>query len=375
MVYLNNAATSYRKAPGVAEAVAEAVAAMPELAGRAALDDGGPVQCCRMRLAELLGVSDPTRVVLGSGATHALNLALLGLGERRARRAVTTVTEHNSVLRPLYHMRERHGTAIALVGLDEAGGVDVAAFERALEGGATLAAVNHASNVTGRVNDVARLFALAHQAGAITLLDASQSLGHVPVHPEELGADLVAFTGHKALLGPAGTGGLYVAPHIDLEPVIVGGTGVRGALTYHPPEMPVRLEAGTPNLPGLAGLAVALEWLAHQPVEVFERAARAAESIRQRVRDLPRIRLLDGATGVDRMPVVSVTLDGWDADEAGFALASSFGILSRTGLHCSPLIHQALGTWPKGTVRLSPSVFTTDDETDAAVDALARLVG
>jgi len=375
VIYLNNAATSYPKAPGVVDAVRSALTDAPGPPGRTAAEDRSTLDECRDLIAEQLAVRDPHRIVLTPGSTYSINLALWGLGLRAAHRVVTTVTEHNSVLRPLYHLRERHGTSIAIVGLGADGALDMDRFKTALESGATLVAANHASNVTGRVNDVACLFSMAHEAGAVTLLDASQSLGHVPVHPEELGADLVAFTGHKGLLGPPGTGGLYVDPNLDLEPMLVGGTGVRSDLMLHPADMPTRLEAGTPNLPGFAGLAAALRWTAGPERQGPAVASAMAERLRDGLRTLRGVRLVDDDSRAQRVPVVSFVVDGWSVDEAGYALACSFGVQCRSGLHCAPLIHQALGTWPHGTVRLSPSAFTTTEEIARAVEAVARLAG
>ena len=210
---------------------------------------------CRRRIADLLGVPDPRRIVLTTSATHALNLAIHGLALHADAVVITTVTEHNSILRPLFLIERNRRIRIITIGLDATGGLDSVAFERALSERPSLVAINHASNVTGRINCVERLFAIAKDAGAVTLLDASQTLGQIPVLPLEIGADLVAFPGHKGLHGPAGTGALYVSPRVELEPMMVGGTGHFSESRSHPQDMPARLEAGTPNGPGLAGLA------------------------------------------------------------------------------------------------------------------------
>lgn len=372
-VYLNNAATAYPRAPGVAEAVRTCLEQMPGAPGRTAGRADDHLTTCRHRLARLLAISDPTRIVTTQHATHALNLAIFGLGLRRGDSVVTTVTEHNSVLRPLAHLAEYHGVRLDVVGLHANGAIDEAAFDRCLDRRPRLVALNHASNVTGRVNPVQALFERSRQAGARTLVDASQSFGHVPVHPEALGADLLAMTGHKGPRGCPGVGALYVAPGIDLDQVLVGGTGVRSDRRLHPSDMPTRLEAGTPNMPALAGFAAALSWLeAHGPA-FAARAHRAADAIRDGLRANAQVTLIDDAPGVERTPVVSFRLHAWSVEEAGFVLEESFGIACRTGLHCAPLVHEALGTAPEGTIRMSPSGATTDDDVAYALDAIQKV--
>lgn len=328
---------------------------------------------CRKRIAYLLAVPDPARVVLTAGATHALNLAIHGLGLREQAVVITTVTEHNSVLRPLF-LLERQGQArLMIVGLDATDSLDNAAFERALCGRPALVAINHASNVTGRVNPVGSWFGRAKQAGAVTLLDASQTAGHIPVHPLKMGADLVVFPGHKGLHGPAGTGALYVAPNIDLEQFLVGGTGRHSQSRWHPAEMPERLEAGTPNTPGLAGLAAALAWHDRHGEEFRRQTSYASRRLREGLRSLSKLRLLDDQAGVEYLNLVSFHVRGWEVEETGLALRESFGIACRTGLHCAPLMHEAMGCLDQGTVRLSASGFNSEPEIQSAIDALAML--
>ena len=372
-VYLNNAATAWPRAPGVADAVADALSTVPAHPGRAGGRATDVLTECRCRLAGLLEVEDPTRIILTVNATHALNLAIGGLAMGRGAHVVTTVTEHNSVLRPIHHLRKRRGLRVTVVKLGADGGLDAEAFERALGEEPALVAVNHASNVTGRVNDVGTLFEKAKSAGAITLLDASQSLGHVPVAPTALQADLVAFTGHKGLLGPPGTGGLYVAPGIELGQVLVGGTGVRSDLEMHPPEMPTRLEAGTPNVPALAGLAAALRWLELNGESHGQRESYLADRLRRALQELPGVTVFDRSGGVSRIGVVSFRLAGWDVEDVGVALEESFGVVCRTGLHCAPLIHEAIGSAPAGTVRFSVSGFNTERDLDVGIGAVEQM--
>ena len=387
-IYLNNAAEGWPKAPGVAAAVARAMEQPPFSPGRVAGHAAAPAAECRQRIANLLGVPDPRRVVLSASATHALNLAIHGLlthglladglgTHSSARRSpavvITTVTEHNSVLRPLFLMERKQQARIITVGLDASGCLDSAAFERALSERPRLVAINHASNVTGRINCVERWFALAKDAGAVTLLDASQTVGHIPVLPSKLSADLVAFPGHKGLHGPAGTGALYVAPEVDLEQIVVGGSGQNSQSRSHPADMPERLEAGTANGPGLAGLAAALAWHAVNGEDFRQREKQAGRCLRDGLRSIPKVRLFDDAPEWERLSLVPFLVQGWPVDEVGLTLLESFGIVCRTGLHCAPLMHEAIGTMAEGTIRLSASGFNTDVEVQTAVASVARL--
>ena len=278
MAYLNNAAEGWPQAPGVSQAVCEALEGLPQGAGRGAGEEEDPIEQARRTLADWLGLSDPTRIVFAGSATVALNMAILGLPPERFRHVVTTVTEHNSVLRPLHDALARYGGRLSLVGLDGSGALDLEAFQRALEQGPTLVAINHASNVTGQINPIQPLLASARAAGAVTLVDASQSAGYLELSPEEQFMDLMAFGGQKGLHGPPGVGVLYVSPRVELQPLFSGGTGVESELLRQPPRMPLRLEAGTPNTPAVLGLQAAVRWRASQG-EVF--AARAAEAGRR----------------------------------------------------------------------------------------------
>ncbi len=369
--YLNNAATSWPKAPGVAEAVAEAIREAPSDPARSVAVTADVMAECRQKIAALLDVDHPNRIVLTNNATHALNLAIFGLRLPVGAKVVTTVTEHNSVLRPLNHLAERKGLQINFVGSDSTGKLDCDQFDRIVSEGAHLVVMNHISNVTGQVNDVAWFFEKAKSVGAVTVLDAAQSLGCIKVHPKELKADLVAFTGHKCLFGPQGTGGLYVAPHIDLEHLIVGGTGVRSDLPFHPDDMPTRLEAGTPNLPAFAGLAAALRWHEKQSLEMSSRSGYLAKMLRELLSEISGVKLYGRENACSG--VVSFKLDGWCVEETGYVLNQSFGIVCRAGLHCAPLIHKYIGSAPEGTVRFSISGFNSEDDIIAAAHAVRRL--
>jgi len=372
-IYLNNSASAWPPAPGVIAAVASALEHLPVQPGRGESSGADVVAECRQRLANLLGARSPERVAFTPSATHALNLAILGLGLKRGDHVITSVTEHNSVLRPLARLADGIGIRVTVVGLDEHGDLDAGAFGLALQDSPRLVVLNHASNVTGRVNAVSALFHKAKAAAAVTLLDASQSLGHWPVNAPELGADMVSFTGHKGLRGPVGTGGLYVAEHVELEQVMVGGTGVRSDLRLHPSEMPIRLEAGTSNVPALAGLNAALLWRETDGPAFLEQENRLALDLREGLRAIGGVRLFDDVPGATRLGLVSFRVDGWEVEDTGYALDQSYGIACRTGLHCAPLLHAAIGSAPTGTVRFSPSGATTEEEIAHALEAVRRL--
>lgn len=372
MVYLNNAATSWPKAPGVAEAVRQALETPAVEPGRGGARGPDPVRVCREGLARLLGVPDPARIVFTASATASLNAALEGLRLAPGSLVVTTAAEHNSVLRPLERLRRKCGVTVEIVPLTPDGELDEEMLDRVVERGPRLVAITHASNVTGRVYPVARWFAKARAAGALTLLDASQSLGYAGVRPLQLGADLVAFTGHKGLLGPAGTGGLWVSPGLELGHWMVGGTGTRSDLVSHPEEMPARMEAGTPNLPGLAGLAAAVGWLERHGEGWRAGARRMEEALRGELGALRGVRILGGG-GPERAAALSFRIAGWSVEEAGHALEASFGVACRAGLHCAPLIHRWIGSAPEGTIRFSVSGFTTPEDVRAAAAAVREL--
>jgi len=281
--------------------------------------------------------------------------------------------EHNSMLRPLSRLEDMQGLRLTVIGLTPEGNLDENAFEQAIARGPRLVAINHASNVTGQVMPVAALFKQAHRAGAVTLLDASQSLGHIPVNAEALNADIIAFTGHKGLRGPAGIGGLYVRKGLELEQVIVGGTGVRSDLRLHPGEMPTRLEAGTPNMPAMAGLNAALCWIEEHGAACEAAASVRTAQLRAGLKSISGVRLFGQREGEPAIGVVSFRILGWPVEEAGYVLTESFGIVCRTGLHCAPLIHSAIGSAPDGTLRFSPSGATTEQEIAETIDAVKRM--
>ncbi len=379
MIYLDNAATTMRKPQEVMDAV---VAAMGSLgnAGRGAsagaLDAGRVVLRCREAMARLLGCPRADHVCFSANATAALNAALSGLvgpGER----VVTTVLEHNSVLRPLARLADERGVDVAYVGCDTHGFLDMDELERLVTPGTCLVAVTHGSNVTGNLVDVARVARIAHAAGALCVVDASQTAGTMPIDMSEMGLDVVCFTGHKTLMGPQGTGGMAVAEGADVRPWAEGGSGVRSFDRRQPSEWPTRMEAGTLNAHGLAGLAAGIAFIEKNggPAAVGAYEHALARRLWEGVHDVPGVTVYGGwPVAPERCgSIVALNVDGLDSAEVADALSSGWGIACRAGAHCAPLMHRALGTERQGIVRLSCGWFNTEDEIDTTVAAVRAI--
>ena len=376
MIYLDNAATTMRKPQEVVDAVAAALGSLGN-AGRGAsagaLDAGRVVLRCREAVAALLGCPRADHVCFSANSTAALNAALSGLvgpGER----VVTTVLEHNSVLRPLARLADERGVEVAYAGCDAHGFLDMDELERLVCPGTRLVAVTHGSNVTGNLVDVARVAEMAHAAGALCLVDASQTAGSVPLDMAAMGLDVVCFTGHKGLMGPQGTGGMAVAEGVDVRPWAEGGSGVHSFERRHPLEWPTRLEAGTLNAHGLAGLAAGIAFIEKNggPSAIGAREHALARRLYEGVDDTPGVTVYGGwSVAPERCgSIVALNVDGLDSAEVADALASGWGIACRAGAHCAPLMHRALGTERQGIVRLSCGWFNTEEEIDVAAAAI-----
>jgi cysteine desulfurase/selenocysteine lyase len=379
VVYLDNAATSFPKPPQVAEAMAEFLghrAGNPGRSGHAlAVAAQAAVADVRRLLASFLGAPDPNRVVFALNATDALNTALWGL-LRPGDRVVTTGLEHNAVIRPLAALAER-GVAVARVPCSADGTLDLDDLARALAAAPTrLVAMTHASNVCGTLLPVAEAAELAHRHGAHLLVDAAQTAGVLAIDVVALGVDLLAFPGHKGLLGPTGTGGLYVAPGVHLAPLRQGGTGTRSEEERQPEALPEALEAGTVNTVGIVGLGAALRVLRERGLaQVRAHESAIAARLLAGLSDIRGVRVHGTRDPRRQVAVVSVTVEGWEPLDLGAALDASFGVAVRPGLHCAPVAHRTLGTFPRGTVRLSPGFFTTDEDVDQALAAVRALAG
>lgn len=375
MIYLDNAASSHPKPPAVYEAADRALrlGANPGRSGhRAALEAARVVLEAREAVGELLGVPDASRVIFTLNGTHALNLALKGV-LRPGDHAVSTRMEHNSVVRPLAAL-ERRGVAVTWVEGRPDGTVPVGALERALRPETRLVALCHASNVSGTLQDAEAVGNLCRRKGILFLLDAAQTLGAMPLDARRLGVHLLAAPGHKGLLGPQGTGLLYVAPEVAVEPLSEGGTGSQSEERSMPEEMPEALEAGTLNTPGLAGLAAGVEYLRERGVASIRRAEEEILGyLLPELAALPGLVLYGPRELGRRVAVVSFNLEGRDGAHVGFALDELYGIAVRVGLHCAPDAHKTLGSFPAGSVRASFGPYNTLADAEALVRAVREL--
>lgn len=376
MIYLDNAATTLRKPPGVARAVVRAMESCGN-GGRGAhegaLSAARAVYETREKIAALLGCPRADHVAFTANSTQALNIAisgLLGPGDH----ILSTDLEHNSVLRPLYRLREA-GAAVDFVPAP-GGRLDYSGFERLLRPETKAVVCTHASNLTGDAVDIGFVGRFAAEHGLLFILDASQTAGVLPVDMTEQSIDVVCFTGHKSLMGPQGTGGLCVREGLDIRPFAVGGTGVQSYSERQPPEYPTRLEAGTLNSHGLAGLGAALDFLNQTGTEaIHAHEDGLSRRFYRAVADLPGVRVYGDFTAKARAPIVTLNIGNLDSGEVSDELAERFGIATRSGAHCAPRLHRALGTEEQGAVRFSWSWFNTEDETDQAAEAVRVLAG
>jgi cysteine desulfurase / selenocysteine lyase len=379
MIYLDSAATSWPKPPVVLDTMTEYLREAGGNPGRSghrlSVAAARYVYDTREALAELFHAPDPLRIVLCLNVTHALNLALLGLlapGDR----VITTGMEHNSVMRPLRQL-ERDGVVVTVVGCRPDGSLDLEAMRQAVTPGVRLVVVTHASNVVGTILPIEEIARIAHQAGALLLVDAAQTAGAFPIDVMEADIDLLAFTGHKGLQGPPGTGGLIIGSGVDihqLDPLMRGGTGSRSESQEQPVDLPDKYESGTQNCPGIAGLGAGVRWILDRSVAAVR--AYELEMTAALVNGLRSVKgvTVYGTTDPSRsVAVVSCRVDGHRVSEVGLRLDDEFGILCRVGLHCSPAAHQTIGTFPEGTIRLAPGVLTTMQDIEATVDAMARV--
>lgn len=376
-VYFDHAATSWPKAPGVAEEMQRALQELGGNPGRGAyhmaVDTARAIHTVRREVASLLGVSDPKDLLFQPGCTQALNLVLFGLlspGDR----VVACPAEHNAVARPLNVLASR-GVDLVFADVDDGGYVDPDAVQALVAQAPTRAVIcQHAGNVTGAVQPVADLADIAHEHGALMLVDGAQAGGHLPIDLGTLSADAWACSGHKGLLGPQGVGILYLAPGCEPAELVYGGTGQgESELPIGPKNRPDRYETGTPNVPGIVGLGAAARWLARNGEAQREREAALARRLLEGIGDAGGYRVLGPAPNEPRVPVVSVVHESAQADQIAYALDKRYGIAVRSGLHCAPWAHRSLGTLETGALRLSVGHGLTEEDVDLAIEALSVL--
>ena len=379
ILYLDNAATSFPKPTCVWEAMEYyffKVGGNPGRSGhRLSYQASGMLFDTREALARLFNIRTPERIVFTKNATEAINLAFFGLlspGDR----VVTTAMEHNAVMRPLRYLERIRRVRVDVVPANSRGILDMEALARALDERAALLVVNHASNVAGSLVDLARVGAMAKDAGVPFMVDVAQTAGCYHIDVEAMNISLLAFTGHKGLLGPQGTGGLYVAPNLEPTPLIRGGTGSNSELEEQPTFWPDAHESGTPNVVGLAGLRAGVEFVMERGIdEIRAHEGGLFERFWQGAREIPGLVLYGPDRWEDRVAVVSVNLEGRDPAWVGHRLDRDFGIMVRVGLHCAPSAHRTLGSFPGGTVRVAFGLFNTEEDVDrvlGALDTVAR---
>lgn len=375
MIYLNNAATTIQKPPCVVRAVVQAMEHQGSCARgshASELSAARTVFHTREALARLFGFSHPERVIFTANATQALNAALWGF-LRPGDHVIATDWDHNSVLRPLHALARTHGVEVDFLPADRQGWLRYDLLESLVRPNTRLLVGTHASNLTGNLLDVARMSAFAQKHGLVFLLDAAQTAGSMPMAMEDMGVHLLAFTGHKGLMGPQGTGGLCVAPGVELRPLLSGGTGVRSFEEDQPEEYPEHLEAGTLNGHGLAGLGAAADFILETGVDTIHAHERAlTERFVQGLQELDGVTLYGDFSG-DRAPVVALNLEGWDPAAAADELSVQYDIAVRPGIHCAPRMHRALGTQDTGCLRFSFGWYTTQGDIDAALAALKEM--
>ncbi len=375
MIYLDNAATTMRKPQEVIDAVVLAMSSMGN-AGRgvndASLSASRIIYDTRERLCRMFGGTDPRQVVLTCNSTESLNIAIRGLlspGDH----VITTMLEHNSVLRPLYDLEAR-GTSLTIIESDKRGRFDIEDMKKAVRPETKMIVCTNGSNLTGNYVDLKPIGEFAREHGILFVVDASQTAGVFPINVEEMKIDVLCFTGHKSLLGPQGTGGMYVREGVNIRPLKAGGTGVQTYSKTQPVQMPTALEAGTLNGHGIAGLHAALIYLEEHGIDKIR--AREQELMRrfyEGVKDIENVTVYGDFDTMDRCAIVTLNIGDYDSSEVSDELLTGYGISTRSGGHCAPLMHKALGTVEQGAVRFSFSHYNTDEEVDAAVKAVREL--
>lgn len=371
LIYLNNAATSYPKPDEVKEAVLDAMSHPVFGSGRTAGTEGTDyISLARERLADLFHADE--NICFTHNATDSLNILISGfLAKHKGCHVLTTELDHNSVLRPLHEHAGRGNCTYTAVPFDAVTGkVSPETFAEAVTKDTKLAVISHAGNVLGTCQDLKEITKRLHEDGIFVIADGAQSAGHLPVNVKDLGIDAFVFTGHKGLFGITGTGGFWIADDEEIEQTRFGGTGSYSQELTHPKTMPERFECGTQNYVGLAALAAGVSYLQKRGVEsIHEQGVRQSSATIREFEKTDGIRLLCKSPDI---PIISFTIDGIDADDAGFILSRRFGIICRTGLHCAPLVHKRL-TNGRSSIRLSLSALTTDEECRRACDAVLEV--
>ena len=375
MIYMDNAATTMQKPQQVIDAVAAAMCSMGN-AGRgahaASLGAARTIYDAREKLACFFHAENPKQIAFTMNSTESLNIALKGVlnpGDH----VITTMLEHNSVLRPLYELQEK-GTELTILKSNPQGTLDYEDFEKAIKENTKAIVCTHGSNLTGNLVDVKRVGEIAKKHGVLFIVDASQTAGVFPIDVQEMGIDILCFTGHKGVLGPQGTGGIYVREGLTVRPLLCGGSGVQTYNKKHPSEMPTALEAGTLNGHGIAGLDAAVEYLMETGIDTIrEREQDLMWRFYEGVKDIPGVKVYGDFSTRERCAIVTLNIGDYDSSEVSDELLMTYGISTRAGGHCAPLMHEALGTVEQGAVRFSFSHYNTDEELNTAIQAVKEM--
>lgn len=375
MIYMDNAATTMHKPKEVIDAVVAAMSSMGN-AGRgahaASLSASRVIYDTREKLGRFFCAENPKQIVFTANSTESLNIALKGLlnpGDH----VITTMLEHNSVLRPLYELEEC-GVALTIVRSNEKGNLDYNQIEKEIGKRTKAIVCTHGSNLTGNVIDIKRIGAIAKSHGVRFIVDASQTAGVFPIDVQEMNIDVLCFTGHKGLLGPQGTGGMYVREGLALRSLKCGGSGVLTYSKTHPKEMPTALEAGTLNGHGISGLGAALSYLERVGIDnIRAREQEIMWKFYEGVKNIPNVKIYGDFDTKERCAIVTLNIGDYDSSEVSDELLMTYGISTRPGAHCAPLMHEALGTVEQGAVRFSFSHYTTDEEVKIAIEAIEAL--
>lgn len=375
MIYMDNAATTMHKPQEVIDAVVMAMSSMGN-AGRgvneASLSASRIIYDTREKLCRLFGAEDPRQIVFTPNSTESLNIAIKGIlnpGDH----VIATMLEHNSVLRPLYEM-EKKGVRLTIVKSDQNGRFNLKDIEDAIAEDTKMIVCTNGSNLTGNYVDPEPVGTLARERGIVFVVDASQTAGVFPIDVQKMKIDVLCFTGHKGLLAPQGTGGMYVRKGLVIRPLKSGGSGVQTYSKTHPIEMPTALEAGTLNGHGIAGLHAAVEYLEKTGVDnIRAREQDLMWRFYEGVKDIPGVKVYGDFSSKNRCPIVTLNIGDYDSSEVSDELLTEYGISTRAGGHCAPLMHEALGTVEQGAVRFSFSHYNTEEEVDTAIEAIREL--
>lgn len=375
MIYMDNAATTMHKPQAVIDAVIAAMSSMGNAgrgANEASLSASRVIYDTRDKLCQFFGAENPRQIVFTNNSTESLNIAIKGLlnpGDH----VITTMLEHNSVLRPLYEM-EKKGVKLTIIRSNEKGTFDLKDMEDAICPETKMVICTNGSNLTGNYIDIEKVGEMAHKHGLLFVVDASQTAGVFPIDVQRMQIDVLCFTGHKGLLGPQGIGGMYVREGLAVRPLKCGGSGVQTYSKTHPAEMPTALEAGTLNGHGIAGLGAAVDYLNETGIDVVrEKEQRLMRKFYEGVKEIPDVKVYGDFSTFDRCAIVALNIGDIDSSEVSDALLTEYGISTRPGGHCAPLMHEALGTVEQGAVRFSFSHYNTDEEVDAAIAAVREL--